>query len=59
LKSYRILFDIRHYNGCIEIQANDADEAEKKFDQIPCEQLLAHTNDVAAEIESVVAVQCG
>jgi hypothetical protein len=47
---YSVNFDVRYFNGCKFIEADDVEDARRKFDQIPCEKLIEDTDDVAAEI---------
>lgn len=56
MATFEIYFDVRFYNGSIEIDAENAEEAERKFHEIPIDTLLEHTNNSDADIESIGTV---
>jgi len=56
MPTFEIYFDVRFYNGSIEIEADDAEKAAEKFHKIPISTLLEHTNNSDAEIESIGTV---
>jgi len=55
-KRFRINFDVRHYNGSIEIEASNEAEARLKFDQLAAESLIDHTDNTSVEVEDIEKV---
>lgn len=55
-KKFRVLFDVRHFNGAVEIEATNEAEARLKFDQIAADKLIEHTDDLAVEVEEIEKV---
>lgn len=52
-KKYTVNFDIRYYNGTLEVEAESEDAAALVAENMRLTDLIAATCDVAVDIESV------
>ena len=50
---FNVLYDVRHYNGTIEVEAENEDDAQEKVMNMSISKLLTHTADVAVDVEDV------
>lgn len=50
---YNVDFNVRHYNGSIEVEAESEDEAATQVENMQIKDLLASTHDIEVDVECV------
>jgi hypothetical protein len=53
MATFTFNYDVRYYNGCITVDADNLDEARTKFDHIHTTTLLDGTTDSTVSVESI------
>ena len=52
MPKFNVNYDVRHYNGSIEVEADTEEAAEELVENMEITKLLENTCDVAVDVES-------